>query len=144
MAMSPKELRKLVFVFGSNLSGIHGAGAAAHAHQMLGAPWGYGEGYHFDSEKRRGTYALPTKGLNITFMTLDEVQTHTQKFMAFAHDHKGLKFQVTQVGCGLGGFTKEDIAPLFEYAAYEGSNCYFDQSWADLLPKEAKFWGTYA
>lgn len=143
MAMTPKELRKLVFVFGSNLSGIHGAGAAAHAHRFLGAPWGFGEGYHFDSDSRRGTYALPTKGLKIQDMTIDEIQPHTQKFMSFAYDHKGLKFQLTQVGCGLGGHVAEDIAPLFEYAAYEGSNVYFDSAWAEYLPKDAKFWGTH-
>lgn len=144
MSMSPKELRQFVFVFGSNRSGIHGAGAAAHAHRHLGAPWKFGEGYHFDSESRRKTYALPTKGFQIEELTVEEIQTHTQKFISFAHDHKGLNFQVTQVGCGLGGHTKEDIAPLFEYAAYEGSNCYFDKTWQSLLPSTAKFWGTHA
>jgi len=142
MVMTPQELQKLVFVFGSNLDGIHGAGAARYAFR-LGAPWGLGEGYHFDSKTRRGTYALPTKGHRIRLMNLDQVQTHIQRFMKFAYDHKDLQFQVTQVGCGLGGFSKKQIAPLFKDAAYEGSNCLFDESWKYLLPKTAKFWGTY-
>jgi hypothetical protein len=126
----------MIFVFGSNKSGIHGAGAAKAALKR-GAQWGVGEGL-------TGTcYALPTKGINITYISLDEVEEAVQRFMKFAHDNPGAHFMVTQVGCGLGGFTKEEIAPLFEHAAYEGSNCFFDTKWKDLLPKTAKFWGTF-
>lgn len=127
----------MIFVFGSNLSGIHGAGAARTALQTRGAKWGCGEGL-------TGTcYALPTKGLNISFMDLDRVHESVTKFMKYAYDNPGATFMVTQVGCGLGGFTKEEIAPLFEYCAYEGSNCLFDSAWSDLLPETAKFWGTF-
>lgn len=128
--------RNMIFVFGSNLSGIHGAGAAKAALRQ-GAQWGIGEGL------TGKCYALPTKGLNITFMSLEEVQVSIQKFTRFAYDNPGAHFMVTQVGCGLGGFTKEEIAPFFEYAAYEGSNCFFDTEWKDLLPDTAKFWGTF-
>ena len=117
------------------MSGIHGAGAARYAHQFRRAVWGVGEGITGDC------YALPTKGLNITFMDLDQVQKGVQKFMKYAYDHPNTEFQVTQVGCGLSGFTKEQIAPMFEYA---WENCYFDYAWRNLLPPEKKFWGTFA
>lgn len=131
------KLRNKIFVFGSNLSGIHGAGAANTALRERGAQWGIGEGL-------TGTaYALPTKGLNISFMSIDEVRLHIQTFAKFAYENPGAHFQVTQVGCGLGGFTKEEIAPLFVHCAHEESNCYFDTAWKPLLPDTAKFWGTF-
>lgn len=133
------NVSQMVFVFGSNLSGIHGAGAAKVAHQRRKAPWGMGEGF-FDHSPNNKTYALPTKGKNITFMTLAEVKEHVEKFIGFAMSHPLLKFQVTQVGCGLGGFTKEDIAPLFRDAPI---NCFFDEAWEELLGDEFEYWGTY-
>lgn len=127
----------MIFVFGSNLSGIHGGGAAAYAQQHLGAKWGIGEGL------MGNCYALPTKGINITFMTLAEVTESVKRFAEFAASRPETKFKVTQVGCGLGGFTKEDIAPLFYGMAHDDSNCYFDTEWKSLLPSTAKFWGTF-
>jgi hypothetical protein len=131
------EHQHMIFVFGSNLSGIHGAGAARYAHKNLGAKWGCGIGL------TGHCYALPTKGINITFMSLDEVRRSIQHFTSFAYQNQGADFKVTQVGCGLGGFRKEEIAPMFEYAAHEMSNCYFDTAWKELLPENAKFWGTF-
>ena len=127
------DTSNMIFVFGSNLSGIHGAGAAVYAHKHRGAEWGIGEG------PTGSCYALPTKGKKITFMSLDEVNEHVQKFISYARDNNHLDFQVTQVGCGLGGFTKEDIAPLFEFAPL---NCYFDSQWKNFLPEGFMFWGT--
>lgn len=129
----------MVFVFGSNLSGFHGAGAAAHAHQKLGAPWGKGEGYH-DAGPKRKTYALPTKGVNITFMELRDVQVGVDTFMRFALATSDRKYQVTQVGCGLGGFRKENIAPLFKEAPI---NCFFDEAWEYILGDEFEYWGSF-
>jgi hypothetical protein len=133
--------KNAVFVFGSNLSGIHGAGAARHANMGLKFPWGKGEGFsaYGLGNTAEAAYALPTKGLKISFMTLEQVRPHVAKFIEFATAHPDMDFQVTQVGCGLGGFTKEAIAPLFEDAP---SNCYFDTAWEDLLP-DAQFWGTF-
>ena len=124
----------MIFVFGSNLSGIHGAGAAKYAAKHYGAVYGVGEGMSGKS------YALPTKGINISFMTLIEVKPHIQKFIKYAYDHPNDKFQLTQVGCGLGGFRKEEITPLFINAS---SNIYYDEAWKSLLPQSAQFWGTF-
>jgi hypothetical protein len=132
--MEPIDTSKMIFVFGSNRSGIHGAGAARHAHLHRGAEWGVGEG-------PTGTcYALPTKGYRITEISLDDVNAHVQNFISYARENDLLDFQVTQVGCGLGGFTKEDIAPLFEFAPL---NCYFDTAWKNYLPDGFMFWGTF-
>lgn len=128
------DMSPLIFVFGSNLSGIHGAGAARYAMKHRGAMMGVGEGITGQC------YALPTKGKMITFMNLDTINTHVQKFIKHARDHSEQQFQVTQVGCGLGGWSREDIAPMFEYAP---DNCYFDTVWKPLLPESAKFWGTF-
>lgn len=129
-----QDTKNMVFVFGSNLSGIHGAGAARFAAVHKGAEYGVEEG------PTGACYALPTKGYNITPITLDEVNVHVQNFIAYAREHDHQDFQVTQVGCGLGGFTKEEIAPLFEFAP---SNCYFDTAWKPLMPEGTMFWGTY-
>lgn len=129
-----QDTSNMIFVFGSNRSGIHGAGTARYAAVHRGAEYGVGEG------PTGASYALPTKGYNITFMTLDEVNTHVQNFIAYARENNHLDFQVTQVGCGLGGFTKEEIAPLFEFAPL---NCYFDTAWTRLMPEGTMFWGTY-
>lgn len=132
--MELMDTSKMIFVFGSNLSGIHGAGAARFAAVKRGAEDGVGEG------PTGQCYALPTKGYKISFMTLDQVAHHVQKFILFARDTPQNDFQVTQIGCGLGGFTKEEIAPLFEFAP---ENCYFDKMWKPLLPASAQYWGTF-
>lgn len=130
------KLEDMIFVFGSNLSGIHGAGAARFAAVNRGAEYGVGEGM------TGSAYALPTKGHNITFMPLDQIHQHVNKFIAFAATKPNLDFQVTMVGCGLSGWKSSEIAPLFTQAVYPDSNCYFDKLWLPWLPKGAKFWGT--
>ncbi|MBL4860115.1 MAG: hypothetical protein JKX96_04420 [Acinetobacter sp.] len=124
----------MVFVFGSNLSGIHGAGAALYATKQRGAVLGVGEGMTGEC------YALPTKGIAIVFMSDDEIQTHVEKFLVFAYDHPELNFQVTQVGCGLAGGRPEIIAPMFMTCP---TNCYFDTGWSIFLGPNHKFWGTF-
>lgn len=124
----------MIFVFGSNLDGIHGAGAARYDHRNRGAQWGVGEGI------TGSCYALPTKGHGITFMDLNTIRLHVSIFVHYAVNNLKLKFQVTQVGCGLGGWTARDIAPLFSGAS---SNVYFDTAWREHLPQDAAFWGTF-
>lgn len=124
----------MIFVFGSNKSGIHGAGAAAFAHKKLGAEWGVGEGITGQC------YALPTKGPEIEFIPLEEIKKAVDRFLKYASDHPNKDFKVTQVGCGLGGFTKEQIAPLFEAAP---DNCYFDDQWKPILGTDRNYWGTF-
>ena len=126
-----KSKNGMIFVFGSNLSGIHGAGAARFAHQKKGAVMGKGIGLQGQS------YALPTKGKKISFMPLSEIEVHIDAFKDFAMDNPHLDFQVTQVGCGLAGFTKEQIAPLFKSSP---SNCYFDLEWQPLLGDSHNYW----
>ncbi|MBL1322140.1 MAG: hypothetical protein COA63_013945 [Methylophaga sp.] len=120
----------MIFVFGSNLSGIHGAGAAEYAFANKGASWGQGEGLSGTS------YALPTKGINIAHMPLEVIITHIDKFIRYAISKPTFDFKVTQVGCGLAGFTKEQIAPLFENAP---NNCWFDPEWIKILPNR-NYW----
>ena len=123
----------MIFVFGSNKSGIHGAGAAKHAHKNLGAVWGVGEGLTGEC------YALPTKGKNIEFIPLTEVREAIDRFLQVA-THTDEDYQVTQVGCGLGGFTSEQIAPFFRDAP---DNCLFDEAWREFLGDDKRYWGTF-
>lgn len=126
-----KSKEGMIFTFGSNLSGIHGAGAARYALEKKGARIGTGMGL------RGRSYALPTKGINISFMPLETVAKHIEAFKKFALQHPKLEFQVTQIGCGLAGFTKEQIAPLFKGSP---SNCYFDTEWQPLLGDSHNYW----
>jgi hypothetical protein len=96
-----------IFVFGSNLSGYHGAGAAHIAHTLYGAKWGRGVGLYGRS------YALPTKDKRILTLPLTEVDKYVEEFIGVAIRNPQLTFWVTKVGCGLAGFTDNLIAPLF-------------------------------
>lgn len=127
----------MIFVFGSNLKGIHGKGAARHAYRIHGAVWGLGEG------RAGNSYALPTKLGPWEAMTLDEIHRSVILFLGYADAHPDIKFKITQIACGLGGYTKEAIAPLFERIITIPPNCYFDRAWRGLLPKDAKFWGSF-
>lgn len=96
-----------IFVFGSNLLGHHGAGAALHALNHWSAEYGTGIG-------RTGQcWAIPTKDTYIDTLPLIAIQWYVQAFLAYAYKHPTLDFQVTAVGCGLAGYTTKDIAPFF-------------------------------
>lgn len=122
----------MIFVFGSNLSGIHGAGAARYAHQKLGAKWLVGRGLTGQC------YALPTKDHRIRTRSIQDVRNEVMMFIQYAEKHPELEFKVTRVGCGLAGFKDEEIAPLFADAP---DNCYFDTKWKPWLPDHV-YWGT--
>lgn len=94
-----------VFVFGSNLAGMHGGGAAATAHRCFGAVWGQGVGLHGQS------YAIPTMQGGVK-----TVKPYVDEFIEFAKCHPELRFLVTKIGCGIAGFREEQIAPLFAEA----------------------------
>lgn len=117
---------KEIFVFGSNLSGIHDAGAARHAFMHHGAIMGQGMGLQGTS------YALPTKGVKISFMPLEDIGRHVAAFISFAQIRPDLTFRVTRVGCGLAGFKDEEIAPLFR-AALELPNVRLPQGWRHYI-----------
>jgi hypothetical protein len=121
-----------IFVFGSNTLGIHGKGAALTARREYGALPSVGEGLVGQS------YALPTQWTLTRFMTLDEIQPRVETFICGARQCPKLTFQVTQVGCGLAGHKKEDIAPLFIGAPF---NCMFDTAWFPILGPDHKYWG---
>lgn len=95
-----------VFVFGSNLAGRHGKGAALWARQHRGAIYGQGEGLQGNS------YAIPTKDHNLNTLSREEIRRHVDTFLHFASMSK-LTFQLTPIGCGLAGYRPEQIAPMF-------------------------------
>ncbi|MGX9960602.1 A1S_2505 family phage non-structural protein [Xanthomonas euvesicatoria] len=115
-----------VFVFGSNLRGIHGAGAALHAKRHHGAKNGIGEG------PTGNAYALPTKLTPRISLPLEEVAEHVGLFLTYARARPETTFRVTAVGCGLAGFTVSDIAPLFAEAP---DNCVLPSEFLNFRTK---------
>lgn len=93
-----------IFVFGSNIQGAHGGGAAWYAHKKFGAEWGVGEGL------TGRTYALPTMEGDAS------LKKAVEHFIACAKVHPELTFLVTAVGCGIAGYTPGEVAPLFREA----------------------------
>ncbi len=124
----------MIFVFGSNKAGRHGAGAALYAYTYHNAEYGVGEGL------TGSCYALPTKGYKIESIPISEVADAIALFLKTATHLDLAKFKVTQIGCGLGGFTSEQIAPFFRDAP---NNCYFDEAWREYLGDDAKYWGAF-
>lgn len=104
--ITPAQIRTLqeneIFVFGSNLRGAHGGGAAHAAVCYFGAVWGQGVGLQGQS------YAIPTMQGGV-----ETIQPYVDEFITFAKEHKELKFLVTPIGCGIAGFSFEEMAPLF-------------------------------
>lgn len=98
-----------IFVFGSNLAGRHGKGAALHARREHGAVYGQGVGLQGNS------YAIPTKDAQLNTLPLTVIQRHVDEFLRFAMDHPELQFNVTRIGCGLAGYKDSDIAPMFTW-----------------------------
>lgn len=99
-----------IFVFGSNLSGIHGAGAAKSARILYGAIIGQGIGLQGRS------YAIPTKDFNIETLPLVEIEKYVKEFLEFASKTPNIVYKLTPIGCGFAGYTPKDIAPMFRYA----------------------------
>lgn len=94
-----------VFVFGSNLAGMHGGGAARVAFRQFGAVMGCGVGL------RGQSYAIPTMQGGV-----ETIKPYVDGFIAFAKSHPELFFYVTRIGCGIAGFKDKEIAPLFSAA----------------------------
>ena len=124
----------MIFVFGSNKAGRHGAGAAKYARLNLGAETGVGEGL------TGRCYAIPTKDENLQMLDWDEIREAVTKFIHFAEDHPEMEFKITQIGCGLAGYKREQIAALFNLAP---DNCHFDDEWWLILGNKKNYWGTY-
>jgi hypothetical protein len=126
--MKPKHKsewpKDLIFVFGSNRAGYHGAGAAKEAFEKHGAKWWQGEGLAGNS------YALPTKDVGIRTLPLTQIREHVKLFITVAHACPQFRFFVTAVGTGLAGYSHEDIAPLFKKVP---QNCFLPDAWKTLL-----------
>ena len=113
--------KKEIFVFGSNLAGMHGGGAAYIAHEKFGAEWGVGVG-------RTGQcYAIPTMQGGV-----ETIRPYVDEFIQYAQQHPDLIFLVTRIGCGIAGFTDQQIAPLFKLAK-DFENVAFPAGWRELM-----------
>ena len=110
-----------IFVFGSNIHGMHGGGAAYFATKHFDAEWGVGEGL------TGKCYALPTMEGGV-----DYIGEKVKRFLECAKEHPELKFYVTPVACGIAGFCVEEIAPLFR-DAIALTNVILPKSFVDIL-----------
>lgn len=115
--LAPNE----IFVFGSNLDGAHGGGAARLAYNRFGAVWGQGVGLQGQS------YAIPTMHGGV-----DVIKPYVYEFISFAVQHPEYLFFVTKIGCGIAGFNEEDIAPLFA-SAIDVDNVILPESFVRII-----------
>ena len=112
-SLEPNE----IFVFGSNLKGMHGGGAAYIAYRKFGAIMGQGVGLHGQS------YGIPTMQGGV-----ETIRPYVDEFIEFAKEHPTLTFLVTRIGCGIAGFTDDEISPLFK-EAHEVDNIVLPPNW---------------
>jgi hypothetical protein len=113
-----------VFVFGSNLAGRHGAGAARIAAQYFGMKYGFAAG-------RCGqAYGIPTKDTDLNVLSIEEIKPYIDEFVRRANKNPEIKYFVTRVGCGLAGYKNFQIAPLFKGC---GDNVSFPIEWKEYL-----------
>jgi len=99
-----------VFVFGSNLAGRHGKGAALWARQHRGAIYGQGVG------RQGNAYAIPTKDHQLRVLPLQVIRAYVGGFLNYARQRPNISFELTPIGCGLAGYRPEQIAPMFSDA----------------------------
>lgn len=126
--IAPNRITELkdneIFVFGSNLQGSHGGGAAAIAAKKFGAIWGQGVGLQGQS------YGIPTMHGGVA-----EIKPYIDEFIEFAKQNPNLNFLVTRIGCGIAGFTEEEMAPLFAKGA-NVKNIYLPDSFWGIIEGE--------
>ena len=127
MRITPNHVATLqpdeIFVFGSNLPGMHGGGAARLAYERFGAVWGQGGGLQGQS------YAIPTMQGGVK-----TIRPYVDEFIDFARTHPRLKFLVTEIGCGIAGFSPAQIAPLF-VRAREVANVFLPERFWSVLER---------
>ncbi len=116
-SLKPNE----IFVFGSNLAGNHAGGAARLAYVKWGAVWGQGVGLQGQ------TYAIPTMHGGV-----EAIRPYVEEFIRFAETHPEQVFLVTEIGCGIAGFTPNEIAPLFA-AAVPVQNVFLPERFWEVL-----------
>lgn len=115
-----------IFVFGSNLEGMHMGGAARVAYEKFGAVWGQRVGIQGQS------YAIPTMQGGV-----ETIKPYVDDFIKLAREWDQNTFYVTRIGCGIAGFTDEEIAPLFD-EAYDLYNVRLPKSFADIIERNRK------
>lgn len=111
--LAPNE----VFVFGSNLRGMHGGGAALIAYKKFGAIMGQGVGLQGQS------YGIPTMQGGV-----ETIKPYVDEFIEFAKTRPDLTFLVTRIGCGIAGFQEWEISPLFK-SAHDVENIILPEGW---------------
>lgn len=125
MEYTPENITTLgeddIFVFGSNLEGIHAGGAARVAYERFGAVMGQGSGPQGQS------YAIPTMQGGV-----ETIKPYVDEFVRLAREWDQNTFYVTRIGCGIAGFTDEEIAPLFD-EAYDLYNVRLPESFARII-----------
>ena len=125
---TPERITELkpneIFVFGSNLAGAHGGGAARLAYNRFGAIWGQGVGLQGQC------YAIPTMHGGV-----DAIKPYVNEFILFAKQHSEYKFLVTRIGCGIAAFTPDEIAPLFK-DAIDVENVILPEDFVRVLSKK--------
>ncbi|MGL5776233.1 MAG: A1S_2505 family phage non-structural protein, partial [Aeromonas veronii] len=101
-------MSEMIFVFGSNLAGRHGKGAAKCARDVHGAVYGVGRG------RTGNAYAIPTKDEFIRTLPLYRIMGYVGEFIEYAKTNPELTFVVTRIGCGLAGYRDWEIGPMFK------------------------------
>lgn len=128
---TPEFIDKLgydeIFMFGSNLAGCHAGGAARLALNKFGAKWGVGVGLQGNS------YAIPTMQGDV-----ETIIPYINEFIAFAKQNPDLTFYVTKIGCGIAGFSEEEIAPLFK-ESLDIENIRLPLSFVNIIKKSENF-----
>jgi hypothetical protein len=111
MNNTPENITELkaneIFVFGSNESGRHGKGAAKTAMDRFGAIYGQGYGLQGNS------FAIQTKNRCLKTLSIGEISKYVDDFLIFSKQHPELKFFVTKIGCGLAGYSVDEMKKLF-------------------------------
>ncbi len=124
---TPERITELkaneIFVFGSNLQGSHGGGAALAAYRKFGAIWGQGVGLQGQS------YGIPTMHGGV-----EVIKPYVDEFIRFAEANPQMKFLVTRIGCGIAGFSVAEMAPLFRNAI-EISNVILPKDFVEVIQK---------
>ena len=110
----------MIFVFGSNLAGRHGKGAALFARKTHGAVYGVGVG------RTGNAYAIPTKNVRLMTLPLPCIEAYVAEFLDYARGNPEIEFQVTKIGCGLAGYSEKQISPMFVHAPV---NCHLPEGW---------------
>lgn len=123
--------RNEIFVFGTNLEGSHGSGAAKIAYKYFGAIWGQGVGLQGQS------YAIPT------MVPLPELEKYVESFIEFAFLHPELIFYVPAIGCSYAGYTPYEIAPFF-LKVIDLPNVMLPKSFVDVMHNHSSVTGVPA